>query len=155
MRDDNKILAISGSGRHVGKTWLACRLLEIHGNQGIVAVKVSSHFHHHEHTGTIIFEQSNCRITHETTAGNKDSMCMVAAGASVVYYIEAEDDGLPKAWDKVCNIIDSKAPIIVESPRLYELLQNAQKVFLTQCGDAEKIVPQIHFTPGKWIINPI
>lgn len=155
MRDDNKILVISGSGRHVGKTWLACRLLEMYGHQGIVAVKVSSHFHRHEHNGTIIFEQSNCRIIHETTAGNKDSMRMYMAGASAVYYVEADDDGLHEAWEKVCNIIDSKVPIIVESPRLYQLLHHAQKVFLAQCGDAEKLLPQIQFTPEKWIVNPV
>lgn len=153
MRDDKKIIVLAGAGRNLGKTWLACRLLEQFGAHGVAAIKVSNHFHPVDAASDFLLNEPDCRIIRETQLGHKDSMLMLNAGAKPVYFIQASDERLPEAYGLVTSQITPDTPIIIESPRLYKLLKHASKVFLHTHGDAEAILANINLSPEQWIIN--
>jgi hypothetical protein len=103
------ILLIAGTGQNVGKTTLACAIIErFSTDYAIIAVKISSHFHKKVESGNVIVQRDDLYIAEEVDSSkSKDSARFLASGAIKSYFVMAADEQLPE----VMNIIESLNPI--------------------------------------------
>lgn len=88
-------------------------------NHSIHGIKISPHFHR-KNTNKPLFHTHDFRIFQELDkSSGKDSSRMLASGAQAVYYIEATDESVEKAWDYYLhNFWQKDNMIIIESPAL-------------------------------------
>jgi len=113
------LLIVAGTGRKVGKTTVACRIIESFSNRSITAVKISSHFHKpqehlkliHRHSDYVIWEEMSCSV-------DKDSSRMLAAGATRSFYIQAGKGASVTAFVRLLESIPDDSPVVCESPSL-------------------------------------
>ena len=98
MRTFNHWLIIAGNGRNVGKTSLACSIINENSKKNtIIGLKFAPHFHPIEKNNKLIYKNANFTISEELNKeGSKDSSRMLAAGAQKVFYIQSLDDHLEK-----------------------------------------------------------
>ena len=96
----SNILTISGTGRNVGKTSLACRIIHKLGrDQRLTAIKISPHFHTVDYPMPLTEKPGAYSLYKEDRKDSgKDSSKMLAAGADQVFYIQTGDDHLNDAW---------------------------------------------------------
>ncbi len=137
------ILLISGSGRNVGKTTFTCSLIETFSRSGIVAVKVSPHWHSQDGGKDILFETKDTLLIKETNvSGDKDSSRMLRSGASRVYYLQnIKDKGLLQAFDIIIKREGSQRPMIFESAALGRYMRPALHLHITRpLQDGDKAV---------------
>jgi hypothetical protein len=113
------LLIVAGDGRNSGKTSMVCRIIGQFRENGIVAVKISPHFHEpsagllliESGEGYNIFEESNLWSA-------KDSSRMMQSGAGKVFYCQSTETKLEEAFDKILQIIPAGTAIVCESPAL-------------------------------------
>lgn len=125
------IFLVSGSGQNVGKTSFIRRIIALHADQKIAAIKITPHFH--EPTGGLgpIVVTDKYRIFQETdSTSGKDSSLFLQAGASKVFYIQTTDDYLKVAFDQLTEQLDPEQPVIVESAALRKILKPAFYLFI-------------------------
>jgi len=93
----NDFFLISGSGRNVGKTTLACRIIEaLSVNGEVTAVKISKHIHPLTTKQKVIVDQPGLLIAEELDKStSKDSSRYLQAGATHSFFIQASDDQFP------------------------------------------------------------
>ena len=169
------ILAISGSGRNVGKTSLLCSIIKRKAeNLEITAVKISPHFHYTHYGKSEVEVRNNYVIFSEEDAGKaKDSSKMLASGARTVFYIQAKDDYLEEALDSLLEMIHPGAPIICESGGIQQFIEPGLSFFVTNepggalgkskpknavevVGDLQSfdlLAEQVDFVKGKWVLK--
>jgi hypothetical protein len=126
MRNIKKnILLIAGTGRNVGKTLFACRLIEeLACKNELVCIKVSPHFHELSKELEIIRETEDFIIAKENNKkGSKDSNRLFQAGSKKVYYVQAKDDHLPEVLSYFEKILTPETPVICESGGLRDLIE--------------------------------
>lgn len=132
------VLLIAGSGRNVGKTLLACHIIHSNAEVPFWAVKISSHFHDIQHHVSPIAQSEGYFIGEETDEhSSKDSSRFLKAGAGRVFYIQANDEGLPKVADWMRSYIPLTVPVVVESAAIGGLIKPGMAVYVKGC-DAEK-----------------
>ena len=103
MKNYPNILLIAGTGRNVGKTLLACEIIEHLSKTAIlIGVKISHHFHPVEEGQKVIANTQDYLIIEESFITNKDSSRMKQAGADKVFYIQARQENLMDAFDIKC-----------------------------------------------------
>jgi molybdopterin-guanine dinucleotide biosynthesis protein len=115
------LVIVAGTGRKVGKTTVACRIIERFRSYNITGVKISSHFHEpqehlkliHRHTDYIIWEEISSTV-------DKDSSRMLASGATRSFYIQACKGKSVPAFIKLLEVIPDDSMIVCESPSLVE-----------------------------------
>ncbi|WP_461629958.1 hypothetical protein [Labilibaculum euxinus] len=119
------ILLITGTGRNVGKTLFACRLIEkLKCENELVCIKISPHFHELSKELEIISETDNFVIAKETSkTGSKDSNRLFRAGSKKVYYVQAKDDHLTEILSYFEKILSAETPVICESGGLRDLIE--------------------------------
>lgn len=113
------LLIIAGTGNKAGKTTMACRIIEKFVDRGIVAVKITPHFHENtpglepliEKPGLSVYEEKN-----STTP--KDTSRMLASGASMAFFAKVTDVTLPVAFSEILKLIPEGTPVVCESPAL-------------------------------------
>lgn len=90
----NDFFLISGSGRNVGKTTLACKIIELLSLEGeVTAVKISKHVHLLSEKQKVIFELPGLLIAEERdTKSSKDSSRYLQAGANSSLFIQATEE---------------------------------------------------------------
>lgn len=114
-----RLVIVAGTGRKVGKTTVACRIIESFSKSNITAVKISSHFHKPQEHLKLISRNSDYIIWEELSSNeNKDSSRMLAAGATRSFYIQAEKDASVPAFEKLIDLLPYSGPIVCESPSL-------------------------------------
>ena len=126
MRNIKKnILLIAGTGRNVGKTLFASRLIEeLACKNKLVCIKVSPHFHKLNRELEIIRETEGFIIAKENNKkGSKDSNRLFQAGSKKVYYVQAKDDHLPEVLSYFEKILSAETPVIYESGGLRDLIE--------------------------------
>lgn len=126
MRNIKKnILLIAGTGRNVGKTLFACRLIkELACKNELVCIKISPHFHKLNKELEIIRETEGFIIAKENNKkGGKDSNRLFQAGSKKVYYVQAKDDYLPEVLSCFEQILSAETPVICESGGLKDLIE--------------------------------
>ncbi len=117
----NNLLMIAGTGRNVGKTMLACRLIAQFSHQNVIGIKVSPHFHQQAEGQKILVQKSDFVIIEETATGtSKDSSRMLQAGASKVFYIQTHDRIIEDPFRKILSMLPENQPVICESGTLLE-----------------------------------
>ncbi len=119
------ILLIAGTGRNVGKTLFACRLIEqLACKNELVCIKISPHFHELSKELEIVSETEDFVIAKENNkSGSKDSNRLFRAGSKKVYYVQAKDDHLPEVLSYFEKIVTVETPVICESGGLRDLIE--------------------------------
>lgn len=119
------MINIFGTGRNVGKTTFACRLIQyLSSEMEVCAIKISPHFHHTENSNGILYADANLIISKEEFANNnKDTSRMLAAGAKNVFFIQCKDDYLEKAIEIIKDKITFTNPIVCESASIQNIIK--------------------------------
>lgn len=175
MKTYKNILLISGAGRNVGKTELACSLISRFSESlNVVAVKISPHFHDEQNRDKIIYKDNGLMIWNEDdTSGKKDSSRMLIAGAKKAFFVQSTDEYLIQALEIIFKSINSTVPLIVESGGLGRFIKPGISIYVTdelnkktlknaELRDRSDIVTginqdsfdlsRIHFTDNCWKI---
>ena len=135
------VLMIAGTGRNVGKTTLACRLITQTAKKfAVTAVKISPHMHQQEEPGEVLAETNDYLLLRERGSNStKDSGRMLAAGATEVFYLQLRHRNLTTEFLKFLQHLPSSQPVIIESGALLELAQPGLFVLVkNKNGPAEK-----------------
>lgn len=146
--DDNmlykwdNLLIIAGTGRNVGKTTLACKIIEkTSGKKDVIGIKISPHQHTPNKNMKLIISNDNYLIFEEKNKSSlKDTSRMLSAGARKVYYIQAENFLVRQAFQAISHELDSKIPIVCESGELRNFI--TPSVFLVCHGSSEKKIKE-------------
>lgn len=113
----DNIILVSGSGRNVGKTTLACNIIkELSADHKVFGIKISPHFHKTSELQKLICEGKGYKIYKELdTDSGKDSSRMLDAGAEEVYFIQCNDDKIKFAFESISDLLSSDSAIVCES----------------------------------------
>ncbi len=134
MRKYDNLIIIGGTGRNIGKTTLAEKLIaRFSGEVPVTALKIANikpgdeTFHGHD----VRIFQDKIRIEKETrTDGHKDSMRFLKAGAAASWYIETEDAYLPETFPEIEKILKEAPWVICESNNLRNFVRPAVFVMI-------------------------
>lgn len=137
MREEyQNILLIAGSGQNVGKTTLACQILQNEKARKPIAIKITPHFHKTTKGLVEIQKGENWVIFEETDkTTHKDSSLYLQSGAVKSYLILAEDSGLKAAFSELLKILPKEKPVIVESASLIEIVKPGLFLVVLREGD--------------------
>jgi len=113
----HNLLLIAGTGRKVGKTTLACQLINKQSKtHAVTGIKISPHMHHQVEGQSIVAQSENYMIIEETNFNSaKDSSRMLKAGASRVFYLQTRDRHIIEPFQLLLDMIPENAPVICES----------------------------------------
>lgn len=140
------LLLIAGNGRNVGKTFLACKIIEhLSQSTSVIGVKISPHFHQY-HKDNVLINKGNFIILNETQNNTKDSSLMLQAGAKKVFFVMVKQAHLQNAFDYLKNEISNDI-VICESGGLIEMIK--PQLFLFVKRQKEPIVKKhlIQYSP--------
>ncbi|WP_321343961.1 hypothetical protein [uncultured Draconibacterium sp.] len=131
--DYPNLLLIAGNGRNVGKTYFACRVIEsLSEHTPITGLKITSHIH--ENNGNDVLEKDkHFVILQERQITGKDSSLMLQAGAEQVFFVMAEPEYLPEAFEKLLAYLPD-TPIVCESGGLHEIINPGLFFFIQSTG---------------------
>lgn len=133
----NDFFLISGSGRNVGKTTLACKIIETLSLEGeVTAVKISKHIHQLSVKQKVIFELPGLLIAEELDReSSKDSSRYLQSGAKRSFFIQANDDQFPTlaVWLKK----NLEATVVCETGFLGNFL-TPSKAFFVEGAEKKK-----------------
>jgi len=138
----DSMLMIGSSGSNVGKTELACKLLQRFGRtREIVGVKVTTIASTDQPCprggqgcGVCSAMEGECHITEETNrTSGKDTGRLLASGASKVYWLRVMRASLRQGWAALMQVVGRDAVLICESnslrhvvePGLFLIVENA------------------------------
>ncbi len=168
MTTCTNIILIAGSGRNVGKTYLACKLIEnLSENLSITAVKISPHFHNEINQHETVYQNNHVIIQKESNSErNKDSSRMLKAGASEVFYVQVEDNHLSSTLPVLNRYIFGNKPVICESaslrkyliPGIFFFVENNQNNVIKKNSDLKQkadVILQSDFDKKDLNINDI
>ena len=120
MYSDSRFIIIAGTARNVGKTTLACGIInKLSENRVLVGLKFISlkkgssykHVHHKKITSFAIYEETNL-------LGTKDSSKMLQAGANRSYLIVSQEEFIDQALSAFSKLINNGDIIVAESASL-------------------------------------
>lgn len=169
MINRDNFLILAGGGRNVGKTTLACKLIEKVKSEKVIALKITPHFH--ESGCKLVYKTEYYTISlEENRSSHKDTSKMLVAGASQVYYIQANDEHIPEVLRHLLPKLSSKCPVICESGALRNYIKPGVFLMLSKSGVAPKNIdfvekadllildyqyPQenLHFANGTWFMD--
>jgi hypothetical protein len=125
------ILLIAGDGRNVGKTTLACKIInKFSWENEITGLKITPHFHPLKETDNVIIKNENIVLVQEqSTDSHKDSSLMLQSGASKVYYLQVHDEYLSDAFESVVKLVGN-VPIVCESGGLGKVINPGVFLFV-------------------------
>ena len=113
------LLILAGTGNKSGKTSMACRIIDRYRALGVIALKITPHFHETTPGLDLLIEKPGLSVYEETNAStSKDTSRMLRAGAARVFYAKVTDDTLHNAFNEVFKLIPGQIPVICESPAL-------------------------------------
>ncbi len=132
MKSYPNILLVAGTGRNVGKTVSACKIIQnLSETHRTVGVKISPHFHELESNLKYFHNSEELVIVEEQNITQKDSSRMLQAGAEKVFYVQTKNENLADAFNLIVKSIHLEQPVVVESGGLYEILEPGLLVFVT------------------------
>ncbi len=128
------MLMIAGNARNIGKTTLACTIIErFSAYQKIIGLKVTSmrkgedgfHGNHgNEETEMLkIYEEVN-------KSSAKDTARMLSAGAAKAFYVRADDASLGKTAEQLADMIPSSQIVVCESSSLRNVIKPGAFIYL-------------------------
>ncbi|MCX6303905.1 MAG: hypothetical protein NT040_02965 [Bacteroidetes bacterium] len=170
---------ISGSGKKVGKTFMATAVIRSFSEKfPLLALKISPHVHDSLGNTTLVAEGEGFRIFRDLAPHHKNSGQFLEAGALLSFFMETGDVHLAEAIEvfmAVCNPMNR--PVICESGALGNLCEPGISIFISHPDDnlpAHKltsmrlsdlvipaklfstpgIIDRILFTENKWHLLP-
>jgi hypothetical protein len=118
------LLLIAGTGNKSGKTTMACLVIEQFRHLGIIAVKITPHFHETTPGLITLADGEGYSIYEETESGtNKDTSRMLNSGAARVFFAKITDNYLHTAFSEIMKLIPSWIPVVCESPALRHFIE--------------------------------
>ncbi len=155
MKHYPHILLIAGTHKKVGKTTLTCSIIrKFSQQQDILGIKICPHFHDLDAQEDILINTPNFIITEEHSIHKQtDSSRMLNAGASKVYYIQANDKHLLEAIETALKRTGHTTPIICESGGLRKYLIPGLFFIVTRqgWGNPKSDIEQFKVVADKWI----
>ena len=140
MKTYPNILLIRGTGRNVGKTLTACRIIgRLARDYKPAGVKISSHFHSLDPDERVIYHSDDLIVTEEHRINGKDSSRMLQAGAQKVFYVQAKEHALAGALDEILKFLGDREPLVVESGGLHNYIEPGLTIFIEGPGDPKKV----------------
>ena len=131
--DYPNLLMIAGNGRNVGKTYFACRVIEMLSESSpVTGLKITSHIHEHN-SDDVLIKDKHYVILQEKQITGKDSSLMLQAGASQVFFMMVEQEFLPEAFEKLSAYLP-ETPIVCESGGLHEFIRPGLFFFIQSAG---------------------
>jgi hypothetical protein len=125
------LLLIAGTGNKSGKTTLACRVIEQFRDRGIVAIKITPHFHETTPGLKVLTEKPGYSVFEETNSDTtKDTSRMLRAGASKVFFARVNDNSLLDAFLEIIKQVPDGTPVVCESPALRCFAEPGQFVIM-------------------------
>lgn len=127
------LLLIAGTNRNVGKTTLACRIInQLAKTHEVIAVKITPHFHSQCDSCQTLYTEPALQITEELSIHTlKDSSKMKAAGATRVFYVQGSDEKLPQVIEFLRKSIPDGVPIVCESAAMGDYLEPGKLILLS------------------------
>jgi hypothetical protein len=111
---------------------MACRVIKDFRDLGIIAIKITPHFHETTNGLLPISEGSGYSLYEETDPDSfKDTSRMLQAGASRVYFAKVWDDQLLKGFNEIMKLIPAGSPVICESPALRHFVEPGAFIIMT------------------------
>lgn len=181
MKDtDINLVVIGGTGRNVGKTEFACRLIaKVSAEREVYGLKVSAIFPDESscHGNHLDSDDSSRLYRENRITGSKDTSRMLAAGATEVYYIRGEEADILPHYQEFRSRIPKGAVVVCESnslghlvapclriavtvpgrpvkPRAVELLKNADLVVRSDTVSGFPELARIGFVTGRgWLLG--
>ena len=168
-------IIISGSGKKVGKTFMATALIrEFSSRFPVTALKISPHVHDSLGNTTLRSASDGYRIFEDLGPHHKNSGKFLEAGAVQSFFMETGDDHLFEAFNfftKECNPLNY--PVVCESGALNSLVKPGISIFITTSAEdltrnklitmqkaslvlpaklfsTPGIIERISFTEGMW-----
>jgi hypothetical protein len=112
----SKAIFISGTAQNVGKTTLACQLIQQNKAENWIAIKISPHKHPFSNGTNFIYSSDDFTLIEEISfTSSKDSSRMLNAGASRSFFVVCEDRFISSAITFLGNLVDLQQTLIVES----------------------------------------
>lgn len=109
----NNLLIVAGTGRKSGKTSMVCGIIRQFMDKGIVAVKISPHFHEPSPGLVPVIVKNEYRLYEESDGiSSKDTSRMVNAGSKRVFYIQVSDNYIVDAFSEIIRQIPSGVAIV-------------------------------------------
>ncbi len=130
-----QLMIIAGTDCKVGKTTLACQVIDqlFRAHQPVIGIKITSHFHELPPTCDIIQQSKSCIIALENSkVALKDSSRMLAAGAKQVFYIQSTDVSLPGVIEFLQQTIVGDVAVVCESAALRRYVEPGIFLLLTK-----------------------
>ncbi len=114
-----RLVIVAGTGRMVGKTTVARRIIEAFRKSNITAVKISSHFHEPQDHLLLLERREDYIIWEEKSSdSDKDSSRFLKSGATRSFYIQAAKDSSANAFQRLLELLPYSCPVVCESPSL-------------------------------------
>ncbi len=136
------MIIVGGTGRNIGKTTLAEKLIKkFAANFPVTAVKVANikrgneNFHGHDVTG---FADKICIEKETRIDGGKDSMRFLKAGAAESWFIQTEDIFLPETSPKIYEVLKQAKWVVCESNSLRNYIKPALFIMVRRKESPEK-----------------
>jgi hypothetical protein len=147
----DNILLISGTGRNVGKTTLACMIIDKFRNRRVTGLKISPHWHD-IHDSIIVKNEKFLVVSENNDVSGKDSSRFLRSGAAKVLYVQAYDENLSEAFSVVSQKFINGDAIVCESASLASLIKPALHLRVT--NDAEKKYKEMDSIPfDRLVVN--
>lgn len=151
---------VGGTGRNIGKTTLAEKLIAKLSQLGpVTGIKISNikpeglEFHGSHESKS----DANFFIGEETrTDKNKDSMRFLKAGAKKSFFIQTNDEFLPQAFHEMQGRLEGNEIVVCESNSLINIMKPA--VFLMirgESSDASKTYVEALLERADYILNAL
>lgn len=132
-----KYIIISGSGKKVGKTYMATALIRFFSLKfPVLALKISPHVHDSLGDTMLRATSEGIRIFQDLAPHEKNSGQFLQAGALESFFMETEDEQLEAAFNlfnRECNPMNH--PVICESGALSRLIKPGISIFITRATD--------------------
>ena len=128
----NRFIIISGSGKKVGKTFMATALIRSFSEKmPLLALKISPHVHDSLGDTMLRVTSEGTRIFQDMAPHHKNSGKFLGAGALQSFFMETDDVHLAHAFNvfmSECN--PANYPVICESGALSNLIKPGISIFI-------------------------
>jgi hypothetical protein len=139
MEKMENLLLVAGTGKNSGKTTMVCRVIRQFRNLGIIAVKISPHFHEPSKGLALISEKKEYNIYEETDQGmSKDTSRMLKCGAERVFLGQTAEGYLLEAFSKIIKKIPENRPVVCESPGLIKYIEPGVLIIMIAGNELNK-----------------
>jgi len=130
------LLLVSGNGRNVGKTFFACRIIELLAQKyPVTAVKISPHLHEIPENSDILYRTDDFVVINETEISQKDSSLFLQSGAKKVLFVMAKPENLNDVFQSIKPGL-TNGPVVCESAGLGEIIDAGLSFFIKKPNEA-------------------